>query len=763
MASDESIRVKERLLRVRRLGGKVPVFFLSLLLVALIGTLDYLTGLELRFSVFLLIPVALAAWRGFYQGVVISAAGAFTWWYVDLHMIHAHSTALISFWGTLVRLGIFLAFVYLIRQKKVISEDLKRANEWLDARVQKRTAALQAAYERLQHELAERRLAQEALEASEDRYRDLVEHSADLLCTHDLTGRVLSVNRPPAEILGYQPAELLEMSIRDILAPEVRDGFDEYLGTIRQSGAAKGLMVVLTRSGERRVWEYHNTLRTEGISEPIVRGMAHDVTERLRTEKALRESEGRFRSLVQNATVGIYRTTPDGRVLMANPRLLEMLGFNSFQELADRNLEKDGFEPGYPRSEFRERVEREGEVRGLEASWTRRDGSQIFVRESARVVRADDGRVLWYDGIVEDITERKQVEEALHASEVRYRELFENAYDTMATCDLEGRITSANKAAVRLSGYSREEVLGMTIFQASPPDYHETFRQSLQSLVAGMILPIQEAEIVTKDGRRLPVELSARTIDQAGELAGVQIIARDLTERKKAEELLRELPVRLLRVQDKERRRIARELHDNIGQMLVAIVMNLSTVKRQVAGLGERARQQLAESLHLAEHAVQETRLQSYLLHPPSLEEMGLASALEWFVDGFAKRSGVQVSLEVSPGFSRLSREAELAIYRIVQEGLANVHAHSGSKTAHVSLLQEPDQVVLTIADEGGGIPADVLQKPRRSGAGPGVGIPGIRERARELGGRLQVHSSSGGTTLVLTLPMEKLPTVAPA
>ena len=154
-----------------------------------------------------------------------------------------------------------------------------------------------------------RREAEDKLRESEDRYRDLVEHSQDLICTHDLEGRILSANPWAATVLGYAPEELLRMNFRDLLVPEVRHEFGRYLDEIRMHGTARGLMWVQTRNGERRFWEYKNTLRTEGVAEPIVRGMAQDITERKRSEDALKESEEKFRLIFDNASDGISWST----------------------------------------------------------------------------------------------------------------------------------------------------------------------------------------------------------------------------------------------------------------------------------------------------------------------------------------------------------------------------------------------------------------------------------------------------------------------
>ena len=193
-------------------------------------------------------------------------------------------------------------------------------------------------------------------------------------------------------------------------------------------------------------------------------------TERRRAEAAVRQSEERFRSLFENATVGIYRTTPDGRVLAANPALVRLLGYSSFDELAHRNLEQEGFEPGYPRSRFRKLLEARGVATGIEATWTRRDGSAVFVRESARAVRADDGSVLHYDGIVEDFTERKRAEDALRESEERFRNIADTCPVIIWYGDPERQITFLNKQAANFSGRDLEELLGSGWVQYVHPD-----------------------------------------------------------------------------------------------------------------------------------------------------------------------------------------------------------------------------------------------------------------------------------------------------
>jgi signal transduction histidine kinase len=214
---------------------------------------------------------------------------------------------------------------------------------------------------------------------------------------------------------------------------------------------------------------------------------------------------------------------------------------------------------------------------------------------------------------------------------------------------------------------------------------------------------------------------------------------------------LRELSARLLQSQDDERRRIARELHDSVGQSLVGLTMNLSAVRADIDRLNKTARS-LVDSEALVQEMGKEVRTISYLLHPPLLDESGLASALHWYIDGFAQRSKIKVDFDCPENFGRLSRESEIAIFRMVQECLTNIHRHSGSSTARIRLRLLDGQVRVEVWDEGRGIPPE-KRVEMAAGGTPGVGIRGMRERIRQLGGDLEIASSSTGTVILAQLP----------
>jgi signal transduction histidine kinase len=216
---------------------------------------------------------------------------------------------------------------------------------------------------------------------------------------------------------------------------------------------------------------------------------------------------------------------------------------------------------------------------------------------------------------------------------------------------------------------------------------------------------------------------------------------------------LRELSARLLRVQDDERRRIARDLHDSTGQALTALKLELAGIQKELAPRNPEVALRLATSIEGARMISDELRTISYLLHPPLLDELGLGSALRWYVDGFEKRSGIKIRLQFS-GDTRLAPEMETTLFRVVQEALINIHRHSCSSTALIRVVQSADRIALEIEDEGMGISADKLANIA-SGAPLGVGLRGMRERIKDFGGELEILSSGRGTRVKAAIPIE--------
>jgi PAS domain S-box-containing protein len=265
-----------------------------------------------------------------------------------------------------------------------------------------------------------------------------------------------------------------------------------------------------------------------------------------------------------------------------------------------------------------------------------------------------------------------------------------------------------------------------------------------------------EFRMIGVHGQILWFHAAAEVAQRHGRPAELVGVMNDITDLKRAEERIRALTSRLMHLQDDERRHISRELHDSLGQYLTSIKINLELVKRENTSIEERHRALLAESSETLERCVQEVRSVSYLLHPPLLDELGLLAALRWYTAGFAERTGIDVNLDAPHEFSRLPEEMELALFRVAQESLTNIQRHSRSDMAWVTLSEHDDRAEIRITDSGVGVPAEIIEQIKQGKTIEGVGLRGMYERVRELGGQLEIESSGMGTALSAVLPLQR-------
>jgi two-component system, NarL family, sensor kinase len=266
----------------------------------------------------------------------------------------------------------------------------------------------------------------------------------------------------------------------------------------------------------------------------------------------------------------------------------------------------------------------------------------------------------------------------------------------------------------------------------------------------------REAMKIEQQLRAANEQLDLRIQERTSELTRAnERLHREINRRMQTEDMLRKLSARILTLQDEERRRLGRELHDSAGQMLAALHINLGVIAQRTQhdpGLAAK----VADTAALADQVISEIRTLSYLLHPPMLDEAGLASAVEWYVRGFSERSKIAVSININPALPRFPMEVETAIFRIIQESLVNIHRHSGSHTAFISLSASATGATLSIRDEGCGIAPDILKNFAEGAANIGVGIGGMRERARQLGGSIEIRSADPGTRVEVHIPVPK-------
>jgi PAS domain S-box-containing protein len=371
--------------------------------------------------------------------------------------------------------------------------------------------------------------------------------------------------------------------------------------------------------------------------------------------------------------------------------------------------------------------------------------------------------------------------------------IVDSSEDAIISKNLEGIITSWNKGAEKLFGYSAEEAIGKHISLVIPLNRRDEEITIIDRIRCGERIEHFDTVRVRKDGTEFDISLTISPVkDATGKVVGASKIARDITQRKDTERALneseerfraladaldmqvqfrtqelqrrnaeilkqtlqlRDLSQHLLQAQDEERRHIARELHDSAGQSLAALGIALSRLTKE-AQSNPTVVQYVEDARQLVEHLTQEIRTTSYLLHPPLLDESGLSAALSWYVEGLSQRSSLEIYLKISEDIERLPREMEIAIFRLVQECLTNIHRHSGSKSAIIRIIREGEYIAVEVQDKGKGISPERLAEIKLHGGG--VGIRGMRERLRPFNGELVIDSNALGTKVRATLLARK-------
>ncbi len=363
-----------------------------------------------------------------------------------------------------------------------------------------------------------------------------------------------------------------------------------------------------------------------------------------------------------------------------------------------------------------------------------------LMEEAEQTLRAiRDGAV---DAFVVQESEGHRVY-TLEGSDLPYSTLVERMQQGAAMLDVNGCIVYANLSLAHLLGVPREKLIGLSLTKFLAPEDQSTCLKLVREAQAGS--SEGELHLHRAAGDSIPAHVSLCLLSRDKSATGVLI--SDLTSRREQGELA----ARFQRMQDDERKRIARELHDSVGQLLAAIGMNISVVQLQSHKLDAEGMRAVSENAMLVEQVSREIRTISHLLHPPLLDVAGLVSALRWYVDGFSERSKIKVDLDIPPDFGRLPDEVEIAIFRIVQECLTNIHRHSGSDSATIALAKQNDSLTVQVKDNGKGIPKEKQRDLLESGRA-GIGFGGMRERLRQLNGSLDIQSEGRGTTVIARL-----------
>jgi PAS domain S-box-containing protein len=508
------------------------------------------------------------------------------------------------------------------------------------------------------------------------------------------------------------------------------------------------------------------------VPEDHCRGIGLKEEGRLLSETHWHQREEPFRLFVESVQdYAMFMLEPDGRVATWNAGAERTKGYKASEIIGQHFshfYSEEDVRDGHPQRLLDLAME---EGRAEDEGWrVRKDGSKFWARVTITALRDATGKLIGFGKVTRDLTEHRRAEVALRSSEERSRLFVEAVQDyAIFMLDPEGYVITWNMGAERIKGYKASEIIGQHFSRFYPEEDVRNGKPPWELEVAAREGRFEdEGWRVRKDGSKFWANVIITAVrDSAGGLLGFSKVTRDFTERmlaqksleesrrklQESEKSLRELSLHLLRTQDEERRRIGREIHDSLGQYLAVLKMKLDAMSVSPA-----TPEETAECANLAEECVKEVRTLSYLLYPPMLEEMGLTSAIPWYLEGFSKRSGIKTTFHAPKDFGRLSRDAELVLFRVLQESLTNVQRHSGSTTADIRISHASSAVILQVTDKGKGLPAPIIEQGTQDWTGSlGVGLRGMSERLRQLGGSLNILSNESGTEVRATVPLHDL------
>ena len=606
-----------------------------------------------------------------------------------------------------------------------------------------------------------------------------------MVITELMSGRFIEVNDSHERLIGYSRQEVLGRTSVEVGTFTSETDRRTFLDPLLAKGSVRNVERKIMGRGGRVIDVVYSSecFDLDGVRCAVT--VIRDITESKRTEAALIANEERFRSFVERANVGIYRSTPEGRIVMANPALLKIMGYDTFEEMALVDLESGSYQPSYPRKKFREGLERDGLIRGFEATWTRRDGDKIFVRESATVIRGPDGGVLYYEGTIEDITERKRTEEALRESEERFRNLTSAAFEGIVISE-NGRIIDINDQALKLIGYPREEMIGREVLDFVSPGTRKIVADRIGARMEGTY----EHQLVRKDGTSFHAEAQAKMM-RMGERTVRMTALRDISERRQNDQKQKNLEDQVRQMQKMEALgTLAGGIAHDFNNILTGILGNLQLAEMDLP----RAHPAYA-SLESAEKASQRARdLVARILSFSRLEQDNRAVApLGPVVREAAQllRVGVEASVEIrteiDPACPPVLFDSGQIHQVIMNLGTNSIHAMRDGrgvlnlelrKVAPSEALRElhpqvtaEHTVCLTIRDNGCGMEETVLKRifepfytTKTFGQGTGLGLAMVHAIVSSHRGAIVVESAPGaGTAFELYFPQAAVKAPEPA
>ena len=644
--------------------------------------------------------------------------------------------------GTLVFLGF---------STSSLSNSLKRANDDLRQRGAELERAIQS------------------LRDSQQLLQSIVDNAGTMIYVKHLSGRYLLVNRRYEEIYHATVYDLLGKTDYDLFPKEHADACRAIDERVAAGEVVEAEEAVALPDGLHTYISVKFPVRDSADRIVAVAGISTDITERKKSERAVRDSEERTRLIVDSALDAVITMNREGAIIGWNPQASATFGW-AHDDVLGRSLSETIIPPRH----------REAHVRGLgrylatgeavvlhkrvELSAMHRDGHEFPIELTITPIGI--GERLCFSAFLRDITERKEAERAMRDSEKRFRAAFEQAAVGIAHVSPDGRWLRVNQKLCDIVGYTRDELSSLTFQDITHADDLDIDLAQMHQVLEGQLDTYTlEKRYLKKDGSPVWINLTVALVrEEAGKPDYFISVVEDIQRRKRAEEelLARTEALRLSReelrrlsghvqhVREEEKTRIARELHDELGQQLVALKMLVTLTEQTLSAAAPPSPAQALQGVYVSiDQMVESVRRIAADLRPVMLDDLGLIPAIEWFINEFSRRHKVRVVTRIDVGGIDFNRESATTVYRIVQEAMTNVARHSGATVVKLDIVREDPHCVMSIADNGHGVATEA--RVRRNS----LGLIGLRERVARLGGDLQIVTSSGaGFTLTATLPI---------
>jgi PAS domain S-box-containing protein len=583
------------------------------------------------------------------------------------------------------------------------------------------------------------------------------ENSLDAMMIGSQDGRIYAANPAACLMLDMDEEEICKRGRDGIVVKNPQ--LLEAVRKRKRAGSFIGELIFIRKDGTRFPVELSSSVFTLSDGREFTTLIIRDITERVKAENKLRTSEEEYRNLFENSLMGVSQSIAGGKFIRINKAYAEMCGYPDSSTMMDEvsSNTKMLFSNLDDRKKMLEILDEYGFMVPTEFELNRRSGEKFWALVSAKQVKDDAGKLLYLQAEHIDITVRKKLEKEMYSASLYARNLIEASLDPLVTINAEGKITDVNLATEKITGITRNNLIGS--------DFADYFsdpvkaRKGYKKVFSEEVVKDYPLTIIHKNGKELDVLYNATLFkDESGKIQGVFAAARDITELKKIEEelrkskeLLEKLNQHLLEVRENERNQIALNLHDDLGQKLTAINLDIAWLKRRMGVQSQAVREKFEDMSMMIKDTIESIKETSAFLRPAILFDLGLVPAINSQLSKFEKQTGIECHLYCSPDEIFFDNQLSLILYRILQESLTNIARHSGAKTVEVNLRNLNNKIEMLIKDDGIGIETGKVNSLKS------LGIAGIKERVKSVLGKMTIIGEKGkGTRIKILIPLQK-------